>query len=482
MFLEKKNNRSRLLIIGVVLLSFLFLFLYLFRVAQQEMSKEIEEIIQTPDGYQEVFDTKTLISLAPRFLGFSEPQTYLILFYNNTELRPSGGFIGSYSVLTLDKGRATIHRVSGSENTNWTDESLAHEDPPAPLSMYLGVAHWYFRDANWSPDFKQSAIKTIELYNREVPNPVQNIDTVIGVTPNVLEKLLALTGDITVDGITFTEQNVVETLEYEVEFGYKKRGIAIADRKQILEKLFKKVLKELTPQVVTNLKGLIKTLEVAADEKQLQFYSYNKENQKIIETVDWDGQLQKTDGDFFMWVDANLGALKTDHAIWRELDYKLENTVEGLVVTATMNYQHNGTYDWRTSRYRTYARVFVPQGSIFKSLTIDGKEIEEQEINKGKELDKQWFGSFVSIEPGLSKKVTYTYLLPKRISAQIDQGLYTLYVQKQAGTHDIGLTLHQRFGKNISTALPPEHKKDWGDNDYLIETDLQVDRQFKIEF
>ena len=107
---------------------------------------------------------------------------------------------------------------------------------------------------------------------------------------------------------------------------------------------------------------------------------------------------------------------------------------------------------------------------------------KEEDITKGKELGKQWFGSFVSIEPGLSKKVTFTYLLPNRIAEQIDQGLYTLYVQKQAGTNDIGLTLQEHFGKNIVTAIPPEHKKDWGDKVYSIETDLQVDRQFKIEF
>ncbi len=44
--------------------------------------------------------------------------------------------------------------------------------------------------------------------------------------------------------------------------------------------------------------------------------------------------------------------------------------------------------------------------------------------------------------------LSFTYLLPLFISEKIDNGLYTLFVQKQAGLPEMGLTLRLNFGNN----------------------------------
>src|SRR6185437_16558381 len=55
-----------------------------------------------------------LVTIFPKLLGYNGTQTYLILFQNNAELRPGGGFIGSYGLVSFDHGKMgqfTIHNV-----------------------------------------------------------------------------------------------------------------------------------------------------------------------------------------------------------------------------------------------------------------------------------------------------------------------------------------------------------------------------------
>ena len=60
-------------------------------------------------------------------MGNTAPQTYLVLFLNNTELRPAGGFIGAYAVVKIDKSKPQIIKVEGTEIL----DNLAPKDFPA---------------------------------------------------------------------------------------------------------------------------------------------------------------------------------------------------------------------------------------------------------------------------------------------------------------------------------------------------------------
>lgn len=52
-----------------------------------------------------------LVAQLDMILGFDEPQRYLVLLQNNNEIRPTGGFPGSYAALTIDKGKITDFKV-----------------------------------------------------------------------------------------------------------------------------------------------------------------------------------------------------------------------------------------------------------------------------------------------------------------------------------------------------------------------------------
>lgn len=406
-----------------------------------------------------------LAGLARRLLFQTKdipPVTVLVLLQNNTELRPGGGFIGAYAVLSFSSDGAKIEVVEGSERLDARTPDTWMPVPPAPIKKYLGVDRWYFRDSNWSPDFGVSAQKALELYRAEGGALAEKIDAVVGITPTVFEEFLDLIGPIFVDGLSFTADSAVETLEYEVEYGFDARGIVFADRKGILESLARELLQQTARFALRDplhgTKLLIDRVIRLVQQKQIVLFVPDPHtlaaldiDQQLYQEVS--GQISEPVGDVVLWVDANLGALKTDHAMERSLSYALAPQAAahpaerpGFLASASMHYRHTGSFDWRTTRYLTYARLFVPKGSVLVSVNDGGRMLPLPQVDQGEELDMQWFGTFVKIEPGTERTVDFIYRLPDQITEQIEAGRYRLDVIKQIGVLPYELTIDLDFG------------------------------------
>lgn len=429
-------------------------------------------------------ENREAVNLLPRLLGFTKPITYLILFENNTELRPGGGFIGVYAVIRMNKGKMEIVKMEGTENLDRYAPADWKPTPPKPISEQLKVDRWYFRDANWSPDFSVSAEKALELYKAEKGAAADEIDAVAAFTPTVLEELLRLTGPLTAQGMEFTAENVTEKLEYEVEYGYDDKGVAFTERKQIILPLFSALIGKLESGVFANFSDYFSLAEELIKEKQIMAYAPADDLQKIIIAHGLDGRMAESSGDYLLWVDANLAALKTDYALKRSLYYEFSEQPDGrLLALAQMAYSNQGEFDWRTTRYRTYARVFVPAGSelvLVEQMNEMGATKKITKFDQGEELGKKWFGAFISIEPGQTMYLNFHYLLPSAVSDAVANGAYTLLAQKQLGTIASGLTLNLNFGNNIKIAEPAEVQSNWGDKAYKYSGDLREDRNFVI--
>lgn len=433
---------------------------------------------------------KDIFELLPVALGFRTPQTYLILFLNNTEIRPGGGFIGVYAVVRVDRGKMEVVTLEGSEILDYQTPDTWKPAPPQILAENLGVSQWYFRDSNWSPDFVTNATRAIEFYAEQGGLVGRNIDGVLAISTAVLEEIMTRTGSVTVDGITFRPENVIETLEYDVEYGYRERGLSMSERKKIIQPLMLAVVDRLRDDVLQNPIVYREMLEKLLRERHAMFYSTDPEIQKILDAHEWTGRVHTVVGDYLMWVDANLGALKTDYAIHRELSYVIEPAIDESGISyyrarVSMHYRHTRPFDWRTSRYRTYARVYVPEGS--ELISVEGSMRTDRSndpgvVDSGVEYSKQWFGTFISIEPLTTRTLTYTYRLPESIGSMIDAGTYTLFTQKQSGVVNATLTLDLDFGTHIlQSAVPPELPEQWGDAVYSMRMPFITDQSFRVE-
>ena len=427
--------------------------------------------------------------ILPKIAGYPEGKTYLFLLQNSDEMRPTGGFIGTYGIVKVKDGNVETFDTDNVYALDGTAERFLRVSPPAPIGKYLRVGAWFLRDANWSPDFPTAAAQAEWFYKAEGGRE-KKIDAVIAVTPNFIENILRQIGNIEMDGETFTPENLMDVLQYKVEKEYYEKGIPEVQRKDIVGKLGEKIFERLTNLPSSRWSSLFKVADQALVERHLLVWSEDQELQAIIAREGWSGKILESSGDYLMVIDANLAALKTDGVMDKKINYSLSKDSSGNYrAKVDINYKNNGTFTWKTTRYRTYTRIYVPDGSVL----IGGSGMMENDrildpsgrpgkIDVGEEAGKTYFGAFISIEPGKEKTLSFEYTLPEKIKNQIDQKLYKLLVQKQSGTIAHPLTLNLNFGKNIKQAVPAEEQKNWGDTTYKLQTELREDKSIEIGF
>jgi len=106
-----------------------------------------------------------LINLADKtdsFLGAASDKRYLLVFQNNTEMRASGGFIGSYAL--VDFSNCKLKNIEAPGGGSYDVEAGMLDKIIAPHPLQLIAPQWYFWDANWWADWPTSANKLMWFY------------------------------------------------------------------------------------------------------------------------------------------------------------------------------------------------------------------------------------------------------------------------------------------------------------------------------
>lgn len=435
-----------------------------------------------PEIEKGVSIAETWADLAPSFLGADTPRRYLVLFLNNRELRPGGGFIGSYGMMTIQNGDIESFPISDIYDLDRTFPQ--GEKPPRPIADYLSPK-WFMRDSNWSPDFPASAAQTLALYRTE-SGDTERVDGVIALTPRVIEALLQHTGNISVPGYpyTFTPENFTETLQDAVEYDFLNLGIDDVDRKQILTGLHEELLTRILHLESSEIANFAREFLTLVDEKQFfvtlsKNFPRSSDRNQALESIGWNGAMPKTSGDFLMLVDANFYALKSDPVVHRSIQYDVHATNKGnLEAHVSVTYQHGGKVDNFTDRYQTYTRLFVPKGSkLLSSKNLDS------DVTTTQEEGKTAFGFLKRIDPQTSQTIELTYTLPDSLADMVKEGSYTLTVPKQLGGYDHDLTVTFQGSRDILEVKPYNHiSQKRGERGQVITTNLRFDRNFTITF
>lgn len=443
-----------------------------------------------------------LAQTLPTIAGYPKEKTYLFLLQNNRELRPTGGFIGTYGILKLNSGEISQFDTDNIYNLDNPAADFVTEPAPAPIAKHTSTQNALMRNINWSPDFPTTAAKAEDKYFEELElSPeteaiaVSSVDGVIAITPTFIESLLRLTGPLTVDGLTFNEENLFETLEHEVEFAYYEKGISDADRKEIIGDLSSRLMDELFALEKSRFPELWQTFVDNVDQKQILIYLDDPITQQLVEEQNWSGEMKSYTGDYLMFVDANLAALKTDNVMERELSYSVAAEGNDYYGTASMLYRNTGTgFDGFHTRYRTHTRIYLPAGA---ELVESSGFLTNDKLNNGVPTDPEVYtesfthadgstvtytvvAGFIAVEPRSEGTLQIKYKLPESVKAQINEGTYNLYIQKQAGTLAHTLTTTFDIGKRIDSGLPNESFSLEGENKGVFSTSLLTDREISV--
>ncbi len=441
------------------------------------LENDINGVVVKNDGKAEA---ASIIEMGKVLAGFEGERTYLVLLQNNHELRPTGGFIGQYAVVTVENGRLKEF-ISGDVGVLDTAAPTGVQVPraPAALKTYLNQNFMFFRDANWNPDFKQAAAQIAQIYAIEKGERADRLDGVIAIDTSVLEEIVGQFGPVRVGDMTFTKDNAIDTLEYEIEVGYIERGIKKEHRKLIIQEMGEKLMANAIKTSPLKFPGLIRAGQKLAREKHIVMFDYDAGLQTWYEANGWAGTSDVTDTHFVQVVDANLNAFKTDRVVTRSFEHVMNQKGDTLTSALSMTYTNNGTKpDYRTKEYRSYTRLHLP-----KDATITGVEgvTHTQYGDPGYDdyivQNKRIVGFFHKVNLGSSGTVSVTYETP--IGAD---GLHLLYI-KQPGTNESELTVDVSFDKQVSHNDGVDKISCKGAQTHCrFEGDLSVDRQFQLNF
>lgn len=380
-----------------------------------------------------------------------QEKTFLLIFQNNMELRPGGGYIGTFGILKMKNGHVTFLQTNDLSNF---DGRVPDGIPtPYPMKETLNVSDWKMRDSNWSPDWPTNAKKAAYFYH--LGQGQEKFDGVIGINTDVLASFLSVTGPITLADYpgTYDSQNAILNLEYQVEKGYAKQGIAKGDRKTVMSELAEAIIQKVNTFNVSKKISLAKMILNDLNQKDIQLYFKNQSLEDYAKSAGWAGEVdQNWSGDYLEILDANLGAFKSDYYIQRSFSYTIDLTGDKPKADLKITYTHTGKVkDWMTRDYLTYLRVYVPDGAWLDSSTGLNNNIQY-----GSEFGKKYFGSIVKVPLDTTKTVKLQYALPAQIADN-----YNLLIQKESGVGSVPgqITVIQKDGSHKTYSINLE--KDW---------------------
>jgi len=435
-----------------------------FKVIFAAVLNDLENLTKLNQSIKEIF-------------GAQGQRRYLIAFQNQNELRPTGGFIGSFAIIDIKDGRILNLEIPAGGSYDLQGQLDQYVDPPTPL--FLSNKRWEFQDANWFPDFPASAQKMMWFYqhSRNV-----TVDGVISINATVLERLLSVIGPINDEkrAITLSSNNAIAQIQKIVEEGPEKK-----DNKP------KQVLSDLAPTLINNFQNsqpkdllpLLVNLQDALAKKEIQIYFSDSSAQTDIEKMGWSGKILDTNSqqDYLAVFNTNIQGQKSDAKIKQIISHQALVQADGSIIdTVVISRTHNGNADEKLYGVPNidYIRIYVPQGSElisasgftwpdeqqFKSplkwnqpdnfLNQTEKEIgidERTGTRITKEFNKTAFGNWVITEAGQTSQIQFTYKLPfklnnvpttnnwtwSKIVGKKNADRFQLVVQKQSGIESI---------------------------------------------
>lgn len=307
----------------------------------------------------------SLFQVMPKLLGFEKEKQYLILFQNNGELRPTGGFIGSVGELSLMNGKITDLKI---RDVYELDGQLKqHIEPPFVVRRFL-QPHLYLRDSNFYTDFQETASKSALIYNLETG---KRPDGVIGIDFEVLKQIIGVVGPIKLrDGTSVSKDNAFEYIQQTIKEG---NFPGSTQKKSILDEVFTQVLLRLE-------ENKNKWLDIALlapdllEQKHIVVAFRETPYQAIFNANNFGGEFEdKRDRqsgiqyDFLSINEANIGVNKANIGVSRSVEYQADISSLGIQSKTTLKLTNNFT-----EQYKPYIKVYVPRKSKLESITING--------------------------------------------------------------------------------------------------------------
>lgn len=400
------------------------------------------DVLRLRGYHTSLVQLNTQLSEAPELLalalGLDEAQTYLLLVHNSDQLRPSGGLIQFYGVMTVRNGRISAF--------DFAPTTPDHPAPPPPSADLPAAPDWWttavegapsLRTTNWSPDFPTAAREALAYYNNS-PTTDTPADGVIALSLDVFETLLTLRGELRVAEFN----SVVTPADFDaLLYDPALRPDTALPPDEYMAGLLGQLFIEW--QALSQEPGGSEVqfglLVEALRTRQIMLYSRDEALNTALAALGWaGGQQPARDHDYILLADANLVNF-ANNALVRQLTYSAAIQPDGSVtgeVVASYDYPTDTTgsnpalnADRYPLDYRGLLQVFIPARSTL--VSTDDVPAEPLVIA---ESDHTRLIVETAVPYGELERYAFTYTTEPLVEPVGSLRRYRLLLQKQPGT------------------------------------------------
>ena len=419
----------------------------------QKIYPSIEREIELVDRYAEPL--RVALNLQDRWLRIEEPFRVLVLFQNNMELRPTGGFMGSYLEMELVNGAIQTFLV---EDIYSPDGQLeGYVDAPMPIQQYLyQTGGWKLRDSNWNPDGEQAAEAVSWFFKK---GGVTEPDLMVFVTLDLAQDVLDILGPVELVDyqVQLSSQNLYQVIQTETEHEF---FPGATNKRDVLGASSRAVLRRLMEASILEWKELFLTVDKHIQARDIFFWSPDPTLLAEMRRLGFTAGLEPlcveigrcVDPMTYLYiVEANLGINKANCCIERQVNITLEassSLEDGLVTTLELQYVNTNPSTPQPPKlygggYLNYLRILTNNTMRCVSLVVLNQDLGCDAWNQ-EYLDPYQVWGVPVLIPGSDRGVVRTSFV-QPIESLSDP--ISLFIQKQPGL---------RTNQYLLKVIPPE--------------------------
>ena len=379
-----------------------------------------------------------VLPLLPQALGADDPQTYLVMFQNNAELRALGGAALSFAPVTVDNGTIVLGETVQPSVDDF--DSFAQSPVPVPDgadAVYPGYGTSLINSTQ-RPGFSESAAMVSAMWE-QLSGPV---DGVVSIDPVALGYVLRATDPITLStGDVLKAESLVPLLLNDVYLRFTSKDKVANNLAQ--DNVFGEAV-DATFGALTggplDVNRLLDALSQGWSERRIMYWSSDPAQAAALSQIGTNGELPVSDSkteriglyvqdavgakiNFYLRQDLTLsqGTCRTDGLTSYRASFDLKNTlaaagVEKLPFHVTGEYKK---YGLKAGEQRLIVRLYAPEGMQIVNASVNNVPVALADLH-----DTTWSVGQVQVQipPEQTANITYDMIAadgPTSFEAQV---------------------------------------------------------------
>jgi nucleoside-diphosphate-sugar epimerase len=429
---------------------------------------------------QMVGKARTAAFVLPKVIGLDSQKKYLVLLQNNMELRPGGGFIGSYAVIDFEGGK--LKNIKVDDIYNLDGNLKTHIEPPTEIKYDLGQKDWYLRDSNFDPDFPTSARQAMYFYNLEAGEKVSGV---IAMDLSSAQKLLTAVGPLDLADYQekIDQDNLFDRAITHAEVSFFPGS---QSKKNFITSLQTEVFNHLFFLNNQNWPAIIGAVGESLEQKHVMVYLSDSTLFSYLTSQGWGGVfprgVKEEVGErrgFLAVNEANFGANKSNYYLQRTNNLHTTIGKDGEVShILRVSYLNQSPSDvWPAGKYKNRLRIYLPGGTKLNKASWDGEDITKT-VTAFSEYGRSGYSLLVEVGSKEKKELVLEYQDASPLQFKDGKISYSMDIIKQAGILADPFEYSINLAKNMTVESAPGFIK--SDQQLKATTDMLRDRSFQI--